>query len=167
MRESRDFAVTVLVLAVLGVAAGVVWSLVAPRAPYVALDGGPALADPSTQALVAADGWFAVITGAVGLAVGLVGFVLSRGRSPAVLAGLAGGGLVAAFLARWIGGVVNLGTAHVAAPVAGGPAVPGALELTASGVLVTCPLLAVGLYGLLLGLGLYRDDDPVPSPPPL
>ncbi|PZG18072.1 hypothetical protein C1I98_38480, partial [Spongiactinospora gelatinilytica] len=73
MRELRDFAGTVLVLAVLGVAAGVVWSLVAPRAPYVALDGGPALADPSTQALVAADGWFAVITGAVGLVVGLVG----------------------------------------------------------------------------------------------
>ncbi|MDF5756012.1 hypothetical protein [Spongiactinospora sp. TRM90649] len=157
---------TVLVLAALGVAAGVVWSLVAPRAPYVAVEGGAALADPSTQALVAADGWFAVITGAIGLVCGAAGFVRSRGRSLSTVAGLAGGGLVAAFLARWIGGVVNFGSTHVAAPVQGGPAVPGALVLTAPGVLVACPLLAVGVYCLLLGLGFYRDDEPEPLPPP-
>ncbi|WP_344744424.1 hypothetical protein [Streptosporangium vulgare] len=74
----RDFVITVLVLAVAGVVAGILWSLAAPRPPYVATSDGPLLADPSTQALIAADGWFAVITGVLGLLCGAVGYSVSR-----------------------------------------------------------------------------------------
>lgn len=158
MRESRDFAVTVVVLAPLGVVAGLIWSSVAPRAPYLLTSSGPRLADPSTQALIAADGWFAVITGVAGVLTGVAGFWLGRERPLGVLTGLAGGGLVAALLARWIGGVVNLGPATVSASGVTGTVVPGSLVLTAPGVIVAWPFLATSVFGLLLGAVAYRDS---------
>ncbi|MCG5212443.1 hypothetical protein [Streptosporangium sp. KLBMP 9127] len=170
MRQLRDFAVTVLVLAVLGVAAGVAWSAAAPRAPFLVTPEGTRLADPATQALIAADGWFAVVTGAAGLVCGVAGYWLGRRRPLPVLLGLAGGGLVASFLARWIGGVVNLGAASVAAPTGagtgggtgGGTVTAGALALTATGVLVTWSLLAVSVYGLLAAIGTYGESRKPP-----
>ncbi|TMR88484.1 hypothetical protein EJK15_65935, partial [Nonomuraea basaltis] len=77
-REVRAFAVTVLTLATLGAAAGLLWSGVSPRAPYQVTEQGTALADPSTQALIAADGWFAVITGGLGLLSGGVAWFAGR-----------------------------------------------------------------------------------------
>jgi hypothetical protein len=167
LRQLRDFAVTVLVLAVAGLVAGVLWSLAAPRAPLLVTAEGVRLADPSTQALIEADGWFAVITGVAGLACGVAGYLLSRRRPMPVLLGLAGGGVLAGFLARWLGGVVNVGSASVAAPAGGGTVVQSALTLTATGVLVSWPLLAVAVYGLLSAIA-TRDDPPGPhfDPPP-
>ncbi|MBG0817413.1 hypothetical protein [Planomonospora sp. ID82291] len=159
MRHARDFAVTVLILAALGVVAGVLWSILAPRPPYVVTGQGPVLADPSTQALIAADGWFAVVTGACGLVCGAAGYSLSRrGRPLAVVLGLAAGGLLAGHLATVVGGAVNLGAVHVAASGRNLPVVAGPLELTARGVLVAWPMLAAGLFAALEGLAGYRDS---------
>ncbi|MER5318949.1 hypothetical protein [Streptosporangium roseum] len=159
MRHARDFAVTVLVLGLLGGAAGVLWSFLAPRPPYVMTKQGPLLADPSTQALIAADGWFAVVTGVLGLVCGAVGYSLSRrGRPIAVVLGLAAGGLLGAYLTLVVGRAVNLGAQSV---TAAGPAMtltPGPLGLTAQGVMCAWPLLAVGLFFALEGVAGYRDS---------
>ncbi|GIH94947.1 hypothetical protein Psi01_55770 [Planobispora siamensis] len=178
MRYARDVAVTVLVLAVLGAAAGVLWSFLAPRPPYVVTDRGPLLADPSTQALIAADGWFALVTGVLGLVCGAVGYRLSHRTHPAVMPlALTAGGLLASYLALWVGGAVNIGAVTVAAAGVQVPVVPGPLRLTAHGVVVAWPLFAVGLCFALEGIAGYRDSplrrpfgghDPFgpPEPPP-
>ncbi|WP_068922723.1 hypothetical protein [Planobispora rosea] len=159
MRYTRDFAVAVLVLSLLGVVAGALWSLLAPRPPYVVTQEGAVLADPSTQALIAADGWFAVVTGAFGLVCGAVGHVLSRrGHPPAVVLGLAAGGLVAAYLTMTVGGAVNFGATVVAASGPGAPLVPGPLELTAPGVIVAWPMLAAGVFFTLEAVAGYRES---------
>ncbi|TDE25259.1 hypothetical protein E1295_44725 [Nonomuraea mesophila] len=160
-REVRAFAVTVLTLAALGVAAGLLWSGVSPRAPYtVTEDGTSVLADPSTQALIAADGWFAVITGGLGLLCGGVAWFAARRFMLPVLLGLCAGGVLGAALTLWIGSTFTIGAVMVeAAVVPGVKVVPGALKLTASGVLVSWPLLAVGLFGLLEGMHGYGEPQ--------
>ncbi|GAA4226535.1 hypothetical protein FHR32_005858 [Streptosporangium album] len=159
MRHARDFAVTVLVLGLLGVGSGALWSLLAPRPPYVMTKQGPLLADPSTQALIAADGWFAVVTGALGLACGAIGYGLSRrGRPLAVVLGLAAGGLLGGYLTLVVGQAVNLGAGSVTAAGASVSLIPGPLGLTAPGVMCAWPLLAVGVFFGLEGIAGYRDS---------
>ncbi|MFC4059914.1 hypothetical protein ACFOWE_16535 [Planomonospora corallina] len=158
-RHARDFAVTVLALAVLAVAAGALWSYLAPRPPYVVTERGPVLADSSTQALIAADGWFAVVTGGFGLLCGAAGYLLSRrGRPLAVVLGLAAGGLLAGYLTTVVGAALNLGAVNVAASGRDVQAVAGPLELTAQGVLVAWPMLAAGVFTALEGVAAYQDS---------
>ncbi|WP_433255691.1 hypothetical protein ACQPYK_15290 [Streptosporangium sp. CA-135522] len=159
MRHARDFAVTVLVLGLLGVAGGVLWSLLAPRPPYVMTKQGALLADPSTQTLIAADGWFAVVTGALGLACGAVGYSLSRrGRPLAMVLGLTAGGLLGGYLTLVVGRAVNLGAQSVTAAGTSMTLIPGPLGLTAHGVMCAWPMLAVGLFFALEGIAGYRDS---------
>ncbi|MEU6710866.1 hypothetical protein ABZ897_05235 [Nonomuraea sp. NPDC046802] len=158
-REVRAFAVTVLTLATLGVAAGLLWSGLTPRAPYqVTEKGTTVLADPTTQALIAADGWFAVITGGLGLLCGGLAWFAGRRWMLAVLLGLCAGGVLGAMLTLWVGSTFTIGAVTVEAAAPGIKVVPGALTLTASGVLVSWPLLAVGLFGLLEGMHGYRES---------
>ncbi|MEV5891043.1 hypothetical protein [Nonomuraea fuscirosea] len=158
-REVRAFAVTVLTLAALGVAAGLLWSGLTPRAPYQVTERGTVLADPTTQALIAADGWFAVITGGLGLLCGGVAWFSGRRWMLPVLLGLCAGGALASFLTLWTGSTFTIGAVTVeAAATPGVKVVPGALKLTASGVMVSWPLLAVGFFGLLEGMHGYRDS---------
>ncbi|MFI6497594.1 hypothetical protein [Nonomuraea typhae] len=155
----RLFAVTVLVLGVLGVAAGLAWSYASPRAPMAVTDkGATVLADPSTQALIAADGWFAAITGGLGLLCGAAAWFGRREDQLAVLAGLCAGGVLAAFLTLWVGSSVTLGVVTVEAAAPGLKVVAGSLKLTAHGVLVAWPLLAVAIFGILEGVHGYRDS---------
>lgn len=163
VRAVRDFVITVLVLALAGVVAGILWSLAAPRPPYVVTGKGPLLADPSTQALIAADGWFAVITGVLGLVCGVIGYGVSRGGRPLpVVVGLAAGGLLGAHLALLVGEAANLGAVSVAASGSSAgssvPLVPGPLALTARGVLYAWPTLAAGAFFVLEGVAGYRDS---------
>ncbi|MGW0802912.1 hypothetical protein [Nonomuraea sp. NPDC002799] len=158
-REVRAFAVTVLALAALGVTAGLLWSGLTPRAPYqVTQQGETVLADPTTQALIAADGWFALITGGLGLLCGGVAWFTGRRWMLPVLLGLCAGGALAAGLTWWVGSTFTIGAVTVEAAAPGIKVLPGALKLTASGVLVSWPLLAVGLFGLLEGMHGYRES---------
>ncbi|MEV0596488.1 hypothetical protein [Nonomuraea cavernae] len=158
-RHVRPFAVTVLILASTAVLAGLLWSWLSPRAPYQITDQGQVLADPSTQALIAADGWFAVVTGVLGLVCGAVGWRLRRGHELAVLVGLCAGGLLAAYITLWVGSAFTLGVVTVeAAAQPGTTIVPGSLRLTALGVRVAWPLCAVGVFGLLEGMHGYRES---------
>jgi hypothetical protein len=117
------------------------------------------LADPATQALIAADGWFAVITGTLGLLCGGVAWFAGRRWMLPVLLGLCAGGVLGAMLTLWAGSTFTIGAVTVEAAAAPGiKIVPGALTLTASGVLVSWPLLGVGLFGLLEGMHGYRES---------
>ncbi|MER6947825.1 hypothetical protein ABT294_27705 [Nonomuraea sp. NPDC000554] len=150
---------TVLTLAALGVLAGLLWSWLSPRAPYQVTAQGPVLADPTTQALIAADGWFAVITGGLGLVCGAVAWFVGRQDRLSMLVGLCAGAVLGAFLTLWVGSTFTLGVVTVEAAAAPGTkVVPGALKLTAEGVLVSWPLLAVGLFTLLEGMHGYRES---------
>ncbi|HEX4817075.1 MAG TPA: hypothetical protein VFV66_30410 [Nonomuraea sp.] len=130
-----------------------------PRAPYQVTEQGTALADPTTQALIAADGWFAVITGGLGVLCGAVAWFAGRRAMLGVLLGLCAGGVLGALLTLWTGSTFTIGAVAVeAAAPPGVKIVPGALTLTASGVLVAWPLVAVGLFGLLEGMHGYRES---------
>lgn len=160
MRHLRDFLLTVGVLAVLGAAGGLLWSVVAPRTPYVVTAEGPRLTDPMTQSLIAADGWFALITGVAGLASGVAAYLLARrGRPIALLAGLAAGGLLAGRLALTVGTSVGSATVQAAGPgsAAVGSTV-GVLTVTAAGVLLCWPLVGVAVFGILESTDGYRDS---------
>ncbi|MFC6086690.1 hypothetical protein [Sphaerisporangium aureirubrum] len=178
MRHLRDFVLTVGVLAALGAAAGLLWSVVSPRTPYVITASGPRLTDPMTQALIAADGWFALITGVAGLACGVTAYLLARrGRPVALLAGLAAGGLLAGRLALAVGTSLDSATVQAAAPgsAAVGSTV-GVLTVTAAGVLLCWPLVSVAVFGILESADGYRDsplrepyageETPSGTPPP-
>jgi hypothetical protein len=156
--------VTVLVLAVLGVVAGYVWSALAPAARYVLIDGTPHLADPESQSLIEADGWFAVVTGAFGLACGIVGYVLSRKQPVQVLIGLAAGGLLAGYVAMLVGSTAK-GGVQAAGP--DGYTTTTSLDLTAHGVLFAWPLLATAVFWVIEFAVTYnqRGGTPQALPP--
>ncbi|MFG1944522.1 hypothetical protein [Nonomuraea sp. NPDC048826] len=165
-REVRAFAITALTLAALGLPAGLLWSALSPRPPYRIIDQTPTLADPSTQALIAADGWFAAVTGGLGLACGALAWFLSRRVQLPVVLGLCLGGMAGAFVALWAGTTFTVGVVAVEASAAPGVTfTPGPLALTAKGVLVSWPLLAVGLFGFLEGMHGYRES-PLRKPHP-
>ncbi|WP_308250828.1 hypothetical protein [Nonomuraea rhizosphaerae] len=140
-------------------AAGLLWSYVSPRAPYQITEQGPVLADPSTQALIGADGWYAVITGGLGLGCAAVAWFAGKRHQLAVVVGLGAGGLLAACLTLWVGSTFTLGVVTVEAAAAPGvKVVAGSLRLTAEGVLMAWPLLGVAFFMLLEGLHGYRES---------
>ncbi|GAA4189681.1 hypothetical protein GCM10023074_05410 [Microbispora amethystogenes] len=149
--------VTVLVLALLGVVAGYVWSVLAPATRYVIFEGTRQPVDPETQSLIEADGWFAVVTGAFGLASGIVGYVLSRRHPPVeMLVGLAAGGLLAGYVAL-MAGTSAKGTVQAAGP--GGFTTTTSLGVTAYGVLFAWPLLSTAVFWVVEFAVSYRQRE--------
>ncbi|WP_155335455.1 hypothetical protein [Acrocarpospora corrugata] len=155
MRQLKYFAGTVLVLAVLGVAAGFAWSALAPRTRYVRVEADWLVADPNTQTLIAADGWFALVCGAFGLVCGLVAYRFAGERAIASVAGLAAGGIVAGLVAYQIGS--SMGGEIVQAATAGQLDSQDRLGLTAFGVLMFWPVLAAGAFWALEFAITYRE----------
>jgi hypothetical protein len=126
--------------ALLGAAAGFVWSAVAPRALVVVLGPGmPYPVNEETSAFIVADGWFAVLTVAGGIISGLLGYRLAVRRHGALaMAGVLAGGAVAALIAEWIGQQSGAAGYH------------HALAAGRSGVLLRAPLMLGGRGTLAL-----------------
>jgi hypothetical protein len=124
--------------ALLGVAAGFTWAAVAPRALAVVAGRGSADAvNPETNAFIAADGWFTLLTAVGGIVSGLLGYVLTvRRHGPFAMAAVVVAGLPAALITMWIG--QQSGTAGF----------NHALEVGQSGVLVQVPLSLGGIGAL-------------------
>ncbi|WP_157556274.1 hypothetical protein [Herbidospora yilanensis] len=167
MRPVKYFGGTVLLLAVLGVPAGFLWSFLAPRTRYVLYGGAWRVADPNTQALIAADGYFALITATIGLVAGLIAYRRAGDDGLPIVLGLAAGGLAGSFVAYLIGSSMG-GEVVRAATSAGEFATRDLLGLTAKGVLVFWAVLAAGVFWAREFAVTYRErkaaDGPILPP---
>lgn len=147
--------------AVLGIAAGLIWAAVAPRALLQEIGHGEAqLVNAESSAFIAADGWFCLITAAGGLIAGVAGYrVLVRRAGWAATAGLVLGAVAAALLAMWVGENVGLGTYnHLIASSPAGTFFNASLALGAKSALAFWPLLTSAVI-LLAETGARRSDQ--------
>jgi len=99
-------AVAVLIgSAIVGLAGGLVWASLAPRAVYVVVGHGSAnVVDPETSAFIAADAWYCLIGAVGGLIIGLTGYLLAvRRYGPVPMVAILGGSVIAGIAARWLG----------------------------------------------------------------
>jgi hypothetical protein len=136
--------------ALLGLAAGYVWWLVAPRALLVIVSHGAAgLVQSETSAFIAADGAFCLIAVAGGVVTGALGYLLGvRRYGPLPMIGVLAGALAAGLLARWIGEQPGSGTFHhLLGTLPVGAHLHDSLTLGASGAVAFWPLAA----GLVAG----------------
>jgi hypothetical protein len=152
--QLRTGAAATLIIALLGVPAGLLWIVLAPRTAYVIVGGKAFVSDPEAQTLITADGWFAVLAVVAGTLCGAVAYILAgRVGEMGLLGALALGGTAAALVAWRVGHQPGLAafrqrlhTGH------DGTAVKAALDLHAKGVAVLWPLLALVMFGLLEAL---------------
>ena len=98
----------------LGVAAGVIWAAVAPRALLQEVGPGEAqLVNAESSAFSLADAWFCLIAALGGVITGVVGYrMLVRRAGWTATAGLVLGAVAASLLALWTGENIGLGTYH-------------------------------------------------------
>jgi hypothetical protein len=153
--------------AVLGIAGGLVWAAIAPRALFVVASHGVAyVVNPETSAFIAADGWFSVVAVVGGAVIGLGGYLLGVRRfGPVPAAGVLAGATAAAFLAWWTGS--SLGVAAFRHRL--GTSKPGVLlrqpiDLGAHGAVTFWPLAAGAVVGgielMMTMRGRQHDAEP-------
>jgi hypothetical protein len=148
--------------ALLGVLAGLVWALVAPRAVLQEVSQGTAeVVNAETSAFIAADGWFCVIGAVCGLITGVLGCWLAMRQNKstvalALIAGAVAGGLVM----LWIGDNIGLSTYnHQLGTAANGTIFNSSLALGAKSALVFWPLVT-SVVILLRELGVRGAEPP-------
>jgi hypothetical protein len=146
--------------ALLGVVAGLIWAVVAPRALLQEVGQGTAeVVNAETNAFIAADGWFCVIGVVCGLITGVLGYRLAvrRARTTATLA-LIAGAVAGVLLMLWIGENIGLSTYnHQLATAANGTQFNSSLALGAKSALVFWPLVTSAVIGLR-ELGARKPD---------
>ena len=145
--------------ALLGLVAGYVWWLVAPRALLVIVSHGAAgLVLSETSAFIAADGIFCLIALAGGVVSGALGYLLGvRKYGPLPMIGVLAGALAAGFLARWAGEQPGSGMFHhLLATLPVGARLHDSLTLGASGAIAFWPLAAGLVAG---GLEAFETRD--------
>ena len=140
--------------AVLGVAAGVIWAAVAPRALLQEVGPGEAeLVNAESHAFIVADAWFCLIVALGGVITGVVGYrlLVRRAGWPAA-AGLVLGAVAAGLLTLWIGENIGLGTYnHLLATSRNGAFFHASLGLGAKSALAFWP----GLTSVIILLAEY------------
>jgi hypothetical protein len=148
--------------AALGVLAGLGWAAVAPRPLLVMTSpGAAALVNTETNAFIAADAAFCLVCLAGGVVSGVLGYLFAvRRRGPLAMAGLIGGALAAAYVARWVGQHSGLATfQHLLATLPAGARLRDTLTLGATGALGCWALAAAVVAGgleLLVSPGRHR-----------
>ncbi len=142
----------VAVLAVVGAATGLLWSAISPHSRGIVVPGLGVIPDES-ESFVAADGRYALLTGAVGLVIGIVVWSVPRRRGPVTAAALGAGGLIASVLTAVVGHAVSSGHSTGSANTV----ITLPVTLHAHGLLLLGP--AVALLAYLVGVLLARPDD--------
>lgn len=177
--DLRSSALLVLALAAVGLPAGVLWWLLAPRADYeVTADGPVPIGRPSAELLVGDDVVFVFVVAAVGFACGAAAWWLRRRRGVATVVALSLGTAAGAALAWQVGELLGRGPSEAELADVGAT-VTTALSLASLPAIAVAPFTALVAY--LIGT-LYTGDDglgrtgtvagPVPAaelpaPPPL
>jgi len=148
--------------AVLGVAAGVIWTAVAPRALLQEIGPGEAeLVNAESHAFIVADAWFCLIVAVGGAITGVVGYrLLVRRAGWTAAAGLVLGAVAAGLLTLWVGENIGLGTySHLLATSRNGVFFHASLGLGAKSALAFWP----GLTSIIILLAEYGGRRPAES----
>jgi hypothetical protein len=168
-REARAALVVIVLLAIVGAGVAVVWLQVAPRLGFrVVAPNSPEPVTAEQEQFFATDGWFTLLTLLVGMLATVLAWRVKALRGPVGMVAVAVGGLAGAVV-TW-----RLGLLLAPAPTAAqlqevGRVVYPALRLRATAALMVEPLVAVGVYLLLVGFAsrpdLGRGDGEPPRPP--
>ncbi len=155
------------VLLLAGVAAGLLWWVLAPRATFeVTADGPVPVGLPSAELLIADDGVYTLLLGGLGLVAGLVAWRLRHRRGVATVLALAVGTVLASLAAWQLGELLGAGPSP-AELAAVGTRVITPLQLGSPAALAVAPFLAVLAY-VVSTLLTAADDldraDPAPAP---
>jgi hypothetical protein len=148
--------------ALLGVAGGFLWAVVAPRAAFVMVGNGVAnVVNSETNAFIAADGWYCLICVLGGAITGLLGHWLAvRRHGPVAMAAVFIGALAAGLITLWIGEQSGLSTFHhLLATLPSGAHFQAQLVLGSRGAIAFWPL-AAGLMAGSLELSAALRDRP-------
>ena len=153
------FAAALAGSAVLGLAAGLIWATVAPRALLLEVGHGEAqLVNAESTAYILADAWFSLIAAIGGAITGIAGYrLLVRRAGWTAAAGLVLGAVAASLLMLWTGENIGLGTyRHLLAASADGVSFHASLALGAKSALAFWP----GLTSLIVLLAEYGRGRP-------
>lgn len=94
---------TAAVLVLLGAPLALLWRWATPVVGITRTATGPQPVAPESNQVFAVDGWFVVVSLIAGAVVGALAWLALHDRGPGVPFGLAGGGLMAAFVASFVG----------------------------------------------------------------
>ena len=136
--------------ALLGVVAGFLWAVAAPRPLLVMTGHGTAaVINAETSAFIAGDGWYCFICLAGGVISGLLGYLLAvRRHGPVAMIMVLVSALAAALITLWIGEHAGLASYHhLLATLPAGVRLRAALSLGARSAIAIWPLAA----GLMAG----------------
>jgi hypothetical protein len=144
----------------LGLVAGFLWALVAPR-PLLVMTGRGAAAviNTETSAFIAADGWYCFICLAGGVLSGLFGYLLAvRGYGPVAMIMVLVSALAAALITLWIGEHAGLASYHhLLASLPPGARLRAAPSLGARSGIAFWPLGAGLMAGAMELAAVWRD----------
>jgi hypothetical protein len=163
--DLRSSVRLVLVLAVAGVVAGLLWWWLAPRADFRITGSGPVvIGNPPEELLVADDAVLALLLVGLGLVAGVAAWFLRRHRGVATVLALAVGASLMAVVAWRLGEVLGAGpTKAELADV--GNVVTTRLALGSLPALALAPFAALLAY-LVPVITVHRDDlGRTPAPP--
>ncbi len=146
----------VLVLALTGVPAGLLWWLLAPRADFrITADGPQVVGSPSAELLVADDGVFVLVLAGLGLLAGVAAWRMRGNRGVTTLVALAVGTTAAGAVAWLVGELFGGGPSEKELADIGSVVTTG-LQLGATAALAVAPFVAVLVY--LIGVIIDADD---------
>jgi hypothetical protein len=155
--DLRSSAGIVLLLAAVGLLAGLLWWWLAPRADFRITDGGPvAIGDPSEELFVADDSVLALILIAMGLLAGAAAWFRRRRRGVATVLALAVGASLMAVVAWQLGELLGAGPTHAQLADVG-TVVTTRLALGSPPALALAPFAALLAY-LVPVITVHRDD---------
>ncbi|WP_314248820.1 hypothetical protein [Streptomyces sp. DSM 40907] len=162
--DVRDGAVVALLLGAAGLLLGLLWLWLAPRVQYVSNGEAVFLRTPESEARIASDGTFFLLSLGLGVLSAVGTFLWRRAGGVPLVIGLAVGSAFGALVGwrfgLWLGPSSDL----LAAAKQAGKGVPfdAPLELLAHGTLLAWPMTAVLLHLGMTALWTPRDPDPVP-----
>ncbi|MFI8388194.1 hypothetical protein [Streptomyces sp. NPDC085540] len=162
--DVRDGAVVALLVGAAGLLLGLLWLWLAPRVQYVSNGEAVFLRNSESEARIASDGTFFLLSLGLGALTAVGTFLWRRAGGVPLVIGLAVGSCFGALVGwrfgLWLGPSSDL----VAAAKQAGKGVPfdAPLELLAHGALLAWPMTAVLLHLGLTALWTPRDPDPEP-----
>jgi hypothetical protein len=151
--------------ALAGLPVGVVWWLVAPLVEVQKrADGLYRVSGEGDESVIAADGWFALLTVVAGILVALTVYVRTRPGRVGPLVAVVVGGFAGAVVAWQVGHLLGPGSLEATARgLAAGTRFQGPLDVSAYGVLLAWPMAAVITYFAIAAGAETGDHEPAPE----